>query len=211
MSHPLTHDEFRSRVCGCCFTSKKNTTRNINENILCDIKTYQWPEYDLNNLALPIVICDACRRKIQKAKAKGSRGPITDFDYNLLNLPTPITRNSDRCKCFLCSCGRNTFANLYKPTSVNISPQPLKVCSECKSDIQKGVSHKCSKVSRNENICQLVRSLSEKSKEQILAQALREHKNQKGNSTLQLSTGGTPMTIKIGKDWETKMSFFFIC
>ena len=68
MSPPLTHDEFRRRVCGVCWTNKKKGIQLITPSILQDIRSCQYEEYSLSNNALPTVICTACRLKLSRSK-----------------------------------------------------------------------------------------------------------------------------------------------
>ena len=65
---PLTHDEFRRRVCGVCWCNKKKGTQTITATILQDIRTFQYSEYSLTNVALPSVVCAPCRLKLSICK-----------------------------------------------------------------------------------------------------------------------------------------------
>ena len=68
MSPPLTHDEFRKRVCGLCWVIKKNNTQNITLSVLQAIRDHQYEGYSLANNALPTVICNPCRKRLIKCK-----------------------------------------------------------------------------------------------------------------------------------------------
>ena len=68
MSPPLTHDEFRKRVCGLCWVIKKNNTQSITLPVLQAIRDHQYEGYSLANNALPTVICDPCRKRLIKCK-----------------------------------------------------------------------------------------------------------------------------------------------
>ena len=68
MPPPLTHEEFRGKVCGVCWQNRKKDTRKISESILENIKTFVYPLYDLENFALPMAICNPCRLQLLKAK-----------------------------------------------------------------------------------------------------------------------------------------------
>ena len=85
MSPPLTHDEFRRRVCGVCWTPKKKGIQQITPSILQDIRACQYEEYSLSNNSLPTVICTACRLKMSRSKKVLKSSPIyhpsSYFDY----------------------------------------------------------------------------------------------------------------------------------
>ena len=65
---PLSHDEFRERVCGVCWMNKKAGRRKITDVILKDIQEYHYGNYSLNNLSLPTSICNQCRMKLVKCR-----------------------------------------------------------------------------------------------------------------------------------------------
>ena len=62
---PLTHDEFRRRVCGVCWCYKKKGTQTFTATILQDIRTFQYSEYSLTNVAL---VCAPFRLKLSRCK-----------------------------------------------------------------------------------------------------------------------------------------------
>ena len=72
MTPPLSHDEFRRRVCGCFLHAGRKSVKNISQSILQDLQMYQWEEYSLGNNALPTVICGSCRLKLLKCKGVSS-------------------------------------------------------------------------------------------------------------------------------------------
>ena len=68
MTPPLSHEEFRSRVCGLCWLSKKNSVRKITPDLQQKIRLYQYAEYDILNEALPTVICTSCRMQLLRCE-----------------------------------------------------------------------------------------------------------------------------------------------
>ena len=52
-------------------------------------------------------------------------------------------------------------------------PPPVKICVECKGELAPGVSHICTRGERNQNIVELFKSVSERSRGQILSQSLK--------------------------------------
>jgi hypothetical protein len=70
MSPPLSHDDFRKRVCGGCFLlTRKKEVRNITKSMLACLRLYQWEGYSLSNNALPTVLCGSCRLKLTRRKS----------------------------------------------------------------------------------------------------------------------------------------------
>ena len=55
-------------VCGVCWCNKKKGTQTITTTILQDIRTYQYSEYSLTNVALPSVVCTPCRLKLSRCR-----------------------------------------------------------------------------------------------------------------------------------------------
>ena len=97
--------------------------------------------------------------------------PVTDMDYSKLTPPPVQTRSStDRCHCFLCAKGRQTLV----PQAPYSNPlAPIKICPECKGKVAPGVSHVCTRTERNSNIMEMFRSLSDRSRGQVLSQSLK--------------------------------------
>ena len=65
---PLTHDEFRRRVCGVYWCNKKKGTHTIPATILQNIRTFKYSKCSLTNVALPSVVCAPCRLKLSRCK-----------------------------------------------------------------------------------------------------------------------------------------------
>ena len=68
MSPPLTHEEFRRKLCGVCWKPSKKGIQQITVSTLQDIRKYQYDEYSLTNTALPVVVCSSCRLKLSRCK-----------------------------------------------------------------------------------------------------------------------------------------------
>lgn len=121
MLPPLSNGEFRSHVCGVCWTSKKKR-RSINDTVLRDIKDYLFEDYSLDNTALPTVICDPCRQRLIKLRGKPNKSPLNNINYSKLIPPPVKTRSSsDQCTCFLCSRGRENLVSGYKGPSSKLN------------------------------------------------------------------------------------------
>ena len=91
-------------------------------------------------------------------------------DYATLFPPAVLTRSSSGlCHCFLCEKGRNTL----RPQAPSSQTVAQKICVECKGHIAPRVVHNCTRAVKQENILGIIRSHSEKSKEQVLSAALK--------------------------------------
>ena len=94
-------------------------------------------------------------------------------DYSQLAPPPLRTRSStDSCHCHLCNKGRQTLVTFEASKSKAKDP-PLKVCTECQGEVAPGVSHVCTRGERNNNILELFRSVSDRSRGQILSASLK--------------------------------------
>ena len=97
---------------------------------------------------------------------------VPGTDYSKLLPPSVRTRSSsDICSCFLCNKGRETLTPFQ--VSHTAKDPPVKSCTSCHGEIAPGVSHICTRSERNTNIVDLVRSVSERSRGQIVSQALK--------------------------------------
>ena len=90
------------------------------------------------------------------------------------------------------------------PKIMAVSPpgRCLPVCSKCLSIKSKGVSHICTKTKKQENLAELVKSNSLKSKSKVTSDVLKSICSESGVSLrggeVKLSTGGKPLQVKIG-------------
>ena len=192
MPPPLTHEVFRKRVCGVCWTPKKKGTQEITQSILQDIRNHQYQEYSLTNPALSLVICASCRLKLSRCRKVWYssynlciicgflyQNPddmtqcVTGTDYTKLTPPPVRTRSStDTCHCYLCTKGRDTLVPFTLSKS-NPKPAPVKICTECKGEIAPGVYHVCTRAERNNNLIDMLRSASGRSRGQIVSETLK--------------------------------------
>ena len=75
-------------------------------------------------------------------------------------------------------------------------------CSVCDSPFAPGKPHQCSRSTRRENLEELVRQSSKRTKEQVVSTGLREVAEEQGTSTrggtVTLTTGGKPLSATLG-------------
>lgn len=84
---------------------------------------------------------------------------------------------------------------------------PFKTCPYCKGVVAPGISHVCTRMERHKNVVQMVKSLSERSKNQVLSQSLREIKENTGSSSFSLSTRGAPLPVHLGRKVDDDRMF----
>ena len=58
-STPLSHEEFRRKVCGVCLRKPK-THQNISPAVLHLIQKHHYTEYSLEDEFLPLICCMGC-------------------------------------------------------------------------------------------------------------------------------------------------------
>ena len=112
--------------------------------------------------------------------------------------PSVKTRNtaSEPCKCSLCEVGRlSGFSYTSFKEAVaepvgrpRVNPPPpeaeaLRLCSLCHGPWGRGQEHSCTRESRRENVEEVVRQSSRRSKEKVLTSQLKEVFQEQGVST----------------------------
>lgn len=171
---------------------------------------------------LPTVICGGCCLELVKV-TKNPQNTFKMIDYTTLSPPRPQhsmqTRSSDletsdqQCVCSVCLVGR-MHGGEYNHHKVIVSEPPgrprlaeesvpVQVCSLCHSQVGRGIQHQCDRVSKRNNLEELLRNTSDKSKERVLSSQLKEVFEVQGASTkggtVTLATGGTPVQATLGK------------
>ena len=145
---------------------------------------------------------------------------IPQYNYRAVIPPREIeTRSQDGadCMCTVCTVGRlnGLSYTAYAKTMVEPVGRPsqnevklvetVKLCDYCFSEIGKGKPHTCNKSTKQDNLLQLVRSNSNKAKEQVASSLLKEIYETKnistsGGITTKIATKGTPLQVTVGQD-----------
>ena len=224
-----THPEMQNSVCLLCFRKPK-TLRNISPMVdsllktviplLCNTEEWTW---------LPTKICGGCFFELHKVK-KDPRHAVKHIDYESLVPPqvkhSMQTRSRlqeeeessalECCCCSVCSVGRlaggeylRHKAAVYDPPGrpkVKDSPVksgPVTICSVCGCNYGPGYNHVCNRKTKRENLEELLRNTSQKSKERVISAQLKEVFHDQGvttkGGTVSLSTGGAPILASLGK------------
>ena len=144
MSPPLSHSDFRSRVCGVC-TRKPKYVRPITSNLLELIKKWNQPNYDIS--VQPSVCCLSCIDALKHVDQHGlnqSRN-LPDLEYETFRLPVGTRQQTLRCDCQYCTVGRlsgqqymkhckDVVASQGRPPkdpAPKIAPEPVMICQQC--------------------------------------------------------------------------------
>ena len=129
----------------------------------------------------------------------------------------------ESCNCQICLIARKRFdnpahavlhSNKVGAPSTNPKSPPAKtlaVCSKCWGVIGKGKTHICKSTTKRENLSNIVRNTSGKSRAKVASAALRTIAEDQGVSirggTVNLKTGVNPLPVQIGvKPKEPKFS-----
>ena len=139
------------------------------------------------------------------------------LNYDNLAPPAPKTRAtvSDSCNCQICSIARKTldysaFAALHSrkvgaPSTNPKSPpsKTLAVCSKCWGEIGKGKTHNCQKTTKRDNISNIVKNTSGKSRANVASRTLKTIAEEQDVSlrggVVQLQSGSKTLPVQIGK------------
>ncbi|XP_047135815.1 uncharacterized protein LOC105843921 [Hydra vulgaris] len=119
------------------------------------------------------------------------------------------------CDCLLCIMSRDKSKSINLQDVLNMYindpevPKEVidKICCTCYQRIGSGIQHPCNKRDIVQNLKTLLMSTGLKTVEQVLSTSLKEiqqFKNIELDNTVTLSTGGTPLSLQIGKNLTLK-------
>ena len=101
------HENNRNFICFICKKKPKKKSFKTSGKIGCEIKAL-FPRFDINDIAIPAVVCDACRLKIIRAKDNSSaKNSLKLPDYSKYNFKKKTrfsnSNSSYDCQCTLCT------------------------------------------------------------------------------------------------------------
>ena len=204
----------KTRVCGVC-TRKAANLIAISDTVLIFIKDYVYKDY--NRYEYPSVICMSCDATLRYIdKLEDGEIPIQRLpditDYESKRAPPRVTRSSTSgdCGCFWCTIDKMNGLE-YKRHKESVRPvtkakaQPKKTvvrCAECHSIIGRGLAHKCTKTTRNENAKEMVREFSGEGQRRTASKLLNEFCDDEGvdkrHGTLAVNSGNKKKIITMG-------------
>ena len=220
--YPLSHDEVLDKLCGTCYRKGAALKlRGISANALAAIQKYHWAGYNVDSGEYPRKVCQSCNSiLLHIAKAGGleaSKRKLPPPRYDTMQ-SNRITRSSPECQCYWCSVWRlnggpysahvaAVRANPGRPPIKEASPPPEAVlrCDRCQGEVGKGVPHKCTVTTMENNTLELIEAMPSTSKQRITAKLLDKLREEQGADptrpgTLMLATRGSKFkTVTIGK------------
>ena len=226
MTPPKDHSAMQKSVCSVCFRKPKNLI-NISAKVHISIQEYILPTFGTADWAwLPSVICSGCYHELYAVKTN-PKHTVKHVDYDSLVPPVghgivgyPVTRQQQvqamqPCLCSVCSIGRmfgqpyfNYKNSVTEPpgrprvSSPDKVPEPVTLCKLCLSSWGPGQQHVCTRKVKRNNMEELVRNTSRKSKERIVSSQLKEVFEDHGittkGGTVSLITGGTGLLATLG-------------
>ena len=213
---PRTHEENREVLCAVCFTKSPNM-KTITPKIVTGIQTFVSSEYSSTDDNIPSKICSSCRNKVVALIENPSMvNTIPKPNYKRVKSPLPCTRtNADQpSQCSVCLVARKNFPQdvkklladiVFRPTDLVESVSAPKIraqCTICLSYVAKGISHVCTKATRNENQQKYVKANSTKSKSKVTGALVKSVFQDQGVSqqggTAVFKTGGRPLKVTLG-------------
>ena len=213
-----SHSDVQKLICLMCCRKQKNVREisdrflpSVKEHIKCDYGEKEWDW-------LPSVICLSCLPQLQK-REKNPEHPLKVCDFEALTPPQywrqgVVTRanQDENCTCSLCQVWRLIGQDAIKynlsikplPGRPRESPEPSReiVCTLCLSVLGKGKSHICTRKGKKNNVKDMIRSSSPRSKKQIVSSQVKEilvEEGVKRGEETTLMTEGPSLTVSIGK------------
>ena len=170
--------------------------QSITAAILALIIAHIFSQYDLQNLALPTVICTTCRMALTRGKVT----KIDIFDYTKIPPYHKTRSKAADCTCFLCLKWKVNISS--KPKQI-IKPSitPNNICPTCHQTTGKGISHKCNKEEFFKSAYNLIYSKGEKLAEQLATEVLMNKHSDCNETDFVLSNrnGERGLRVPLGK------------
>ena len=144
------------------------------------------------------------------------RGKAAALPRTREQVSTAANAMAGPCPCSVCDIGRlhgrdyTEFKEavtepvgrprIYPPTE---EPELIKLCRLCFNPWGPGKTHECNRESKRDNVEEMVRKTSKRSKERLLSSQLKDVFQDQGASTsggtVRLTTGGTPISASLGQ------------
>ena len=158
----LPHAECRRKVCFVCFgrcDAKRflHTNPGLQESISKLFKISFGKEedaIDLDDVRVPIGICNPCYLKVRKAS------PKLELVHRDFTFVLDVSPSGTSCQCMICQIAKNKVSNLIQfqgriRKKIN-KPTSSVRCDNCQSIIGKGLKHHCTYTTVVENELQIL-------------------------------------------------------
>ncbi|XP_065679168.1 uncharacterized protein LOC105844563 isoform X1 [Hydra vulgaris] len=213
---PRDHFSSRKLICVCCGDKNLKCIELVTGNpLLILIQLYANTNYNMTLYSNPIGLCPTCKIYLYSAK-KGETLSLVTLERWLLTseriklLPRFKGETVSTCDCLLCIMSRDKSKSINLQDVLNMYindpevPKEVidKICCTCYQRIGSGIQHPCNKRDIVQNLKTLLMLTGLKTVEQVLSKSLKEiqqFKNIELDNTITLSTGGTPLSLQIGK------------
>ena len=201
----MSHEKNRLRICLMCKKSPKKKYFKTT-GIVGDYLKILYPDFNINDLRLPAVVCDVCRLKLTRSAVNPSSNNLQMPDYKKYRFSSIKTRASTSeydCECTLCNEVRAKYRNLdaaRDKKNKNTAVVCEKRCFKCFNVVGRGKRHQCNSVSLLKNIEANV--VTKKSAEHLVSSLLKnkiidnQEKHPGSHTAVSLSQyHGKPMSI----------------
>ena len=133
--------------------------------------------------------------------------PLLNYEHLA---PPPVktrTTSTEGCKCPISLIAKqnlnySAYADLQSNKVGAPQAKTLPVCSKCWGEIGKGIPHNCQKSTKRDNLSNIVRNTSGKSKSKVASSTLKSLAEEQGVSSrggvIQLETGSKPIPVQVG-------------
>ncbi|CAH0562926.1 unnamed protein product [Brassicogethes aeneus] len=195
----ILHQQAQLMVCYACFSKVGKTKYNITGKVLELVKKIH-PNYIENNNCSPSVLCGTCYFKLKRNTLNHI------INYN--NFKDRIRRYEEKCCCQICETARFNIVKTKvrkQPPIEKVSvgrprirqidiPQSIKICSLCKSEIHKGLSHSCTLAQKVSNVV----NLADTCRQQVVCKILKTEESAQNCSNLTLNKGfGSSLSVQV--------------
>ena len=161
------------------------------------------------------MICNACRGKLLRLhQDPDGVNNLSKVRYDRLLGPPPVTRQNveQPCVCSVCQLSRtclhwevkhllSQYIDSPAPPP-SLTPDVIKICAHCHSQIGQGLSHDCSRSTFRENVADLVKDKSERTRGRVVSTLLKDVFEDQcvdtRGGTVQLQTGGKSLKVTLG-------------
>ena len=179
------HSDSRKSVCFLCL---QKCDRTLSLFVQQRITHIFKQEFNFDDDRIPQGICNGCRSSLQRIDqgSESNKSVPKLFDFTSITLK-PITRGSEICECLICRIAKLKLNEVHplahkegascETGKAVISPSTSeKLCGNCLSVIGRGLSHKCSQVTKLDNIKKILET-DDKIKERGQASTSSSHQN----------------------------------
>ena len=221
------------------FGKIKSSYFQISEKIAILIRKHINNNFNVDDDHYPTAICLTCRTSLYEREKGNFNRPMLDMpNFKTIILPKTTRNKDDICNCFICLTGRhkghhkvvtgrgnvrntsidiNEECGLYGACSIEslpkkekLMPQTKQICNGCLNEIGKGIPHKCTAVTAQNNASAFIETLPHKQQEQIASKILKNKfslATKANDATIELRSKGKPSRVIINPERPSPIFF----